>query len=153
MRGTVKVEGLRELDRQIARLKQGTAKGALRRSLRRSAQPMAELMSSLAPRDDDSAKHMADSVTITSKLSRRQAGLHRKMFADMRSAVELHVGPGPYPQAITQEFGTYFHPPQSFARPAWDQDRMAMLERLKADLWAEITRTINRAAARGTLVR
>jgi HK97 gp10 family phage protein len=147
---TVKVEGLREIDRQLTRLKEGTAKGALRRSLRRSAKPMADLMQANAPR---LSGNMADSVKITSKLSPRQASQHRKMFADMRSAVELHVGPGPYPQAITQEFGTYFHEPQPFVRPAWDADKMAMLERLKADLWSEITRTINRAAARGTLLR
>lgn len=149
MRTTVKFEGGRELERQLARLKVGTGKGAARRALRKSAKPMADLMIGAAPRDQND---LAESIAITSKLSPRQASAYRRMFPDMRSAVVLHVGPGPFPQAITQEFGTYFHPPQPFVRPAWDQDHMALLERLKVDIWAEITKTINRAQARGTLV-
>ena len=147
MRGTVKFEGGRELERQLERLKVGTGKGAARRALRKSAKPIAAIMEANAPR---LSGDLGDSIAVTSKLSSRQASQYRNMFPDMRSAVVLHVGPGPYPQAITQEFGTYFHDPQPFVRPAWDQDHMALLDRLKVDLWEEITKTVARAVKRGT---
>ena len=150
MRTTVKFEGGRELERQLERLKVGTGKGAARRALRKSAKPMADMMIAAAPRDTN---RLAESITITSKLSSRQAAVNRQMFPDMRNAVVLHVGPGTHPQAITQEFGTSFHPPQPFVRPAWDADHKALLDRLKVDLWDEITKTVNRAVARGTAVR
>lgn len=143
------VEGLAELDAQLERLKPGTAKGALRRVLRKSARPLAEKMAAGAPRGQGD---LAASIAVTSKLSRRQASMHRKMFRDDRASVEMFVGPGPLPQAITQEFGTWFHPPQPFVRPAWDEDQRAMLERIRQELWVEITKTIDRAAARGNLI-
>lgn len=146
---TFSMDGIDELDRQLEQLKTGTAKGALRRALRKSAQPMAALMQQNAP---VMSGNLAASIKITSRLSRRQAGLHRRMFRDERASVEMFVGPGPFPQAVTQEFGTYFHPPQPFVRPAWDQDHRALLDRLKAELWSEITKTINRAASRGNLI-
>lgn len=145
----VKIEGLRELEDQLARLRVGTGKGAARRALRKSARPLAEAMRNGAPR---LTGDMADSVTITSKLSSRQAAEFRQMFPGSRHSVILHVGPGPYPEAITQEFGTYFHPPQSFARPAWDADQLQLLDRLKVALWDEITKSVRRAEARGTTV-
>jgi CheY-like chemotaxis protein len=64
------------------------------------------------------------------------------------SLVELYVGPGQHPQAITQEFGTSFHPPQPFMRPAWDQTQRPMIEDIKRELWADIQRTAARAARR-----
>lgn len=150
MIGTVEFEGGREMELQLARLKQGTAKGAMRRALRTSAKPMAEMMANGARR---MSGDLANSVTITSKLSARQASLHRKMFSDQRSAVELSVGPGPNPQAITEEFGKFNQEPHPFVRPAWDADHMALLERLGQEMWKEITKAIGRAEKRGALVR
>jgi len=150
MIGKVDFEGGREMERQLARLKQGTAKGAMRRALRNSAKPMAELMKGGMRRDQGD---LADSVTITSKLSPRQASLRRRMFSDERSAIELSVGPGPLPQAITEEFGTVNQAPHASVRPAWDADHMALLDRLGREMWTEIEKTIGRAAKRGTLLR
>ena len=80
--------------------------------------------------------------------------------------VELFMGPtqaGTKEDAIkriVQEFGSgpRYHkktgkfvgisPPHPYMRPAWDQDRMAMLERLKRDLWAEVQKSVARASAR-----
>jgi HK97 gp10 family phage protein len=145
---TVKVEGLRELDQQLERLKAGTGKGAVRRALKKAAEPMAAKMRAGAPRKTGK---LAISVAVTSKLSRRQAGLHRKMFSDDRAAVEMFVGPGPL-TGIVQEFGTWFHPPQPFVRPVWDADQRALLDRLRAELKSEIDKAIARGAKRGTLI-
>lgn len=139
---TVKIEGLRDLEKQLEKLKTGTAKGALRRSLKKAAQPVADAASAMAPRKSGT---LAESVTVTSKLSRSQAGKHRRMFRNDRASVEMFIGPGNSPQAITQEFGTYFHPPQPFMRPAWDAESMATLKRLEDNLWTEITKAVQRA--------
>lgn len=61
------------------------------------------------------------------------------------------TGPGARDLAIkriAQEFGTRHHAAQPYMRPAWDQDRAAMLERLKVTLWAEVQKTVARAQAR-----
>lgn len=47
-----------------------------------------------------------------------------------------------------QEFGSIKQAPQSYMRPAWDQDREALLGRLKVEIWAEIRKAIVRAEKR-----
>lgn len=152
MKTTVKIEGLKELEQQLLRLKTGTAKGAVRRALKKAAEPMADLMRSLAPDDPSTANEdLVSSITVTSALSPRQKGMHRKMFKDDRAAVEMFIGPGPLPQARFQEFGNRHHAAQPFARPAFNSDVHAMLNRVSKEMRTEIEKTIARAAARGTL--
>jgi len=140
---TVKVEGLRDLEAALDDLSKSAGKGALRRALRTAAQPMADLAQSLAPRGD--TQTLAPSIAVSTKLSKRQAGLHRRMFRNERAAVEMFVGAGPLPSAHTQEFGTQHHRAQPFMRPAWDQDHRAMLDRLGKEMRAEIDKAIQRA--------
>lgn len=59
--------------------------------------------------------------------------------------MEMFVGPGGHPQAITQEFGTFFHPPQPFMRPAWAAEKGSILEDLAGDIWEEIEKAAKRA--------
>lgn len=144
---TVRLEGFAELERELERLgREATQKASLRRALRKSAEPMAAIAQSMAPRGDTNT--LARSVAVSTKLSKRQQGLHRRMFRNDRAAVEMFVGAGPLAAAHTQEFGTINHGPQPFLRPAWDQDRNAMLDRLKAEIWADIQRTVARAERR-----
>jgi hypothetical protein len=143
---TVKVEGFAELDRQLASLTKAAGKGVLRRSLKKAAQPMADLMQDLAPRGDTATDQLAESVMIGTRLSARQASLHRRMFRDDRASVEMFVGPGPDPAAWNQEFGNVNHGPQSFARPAWDREAMPTLDRLGNIMWEELEKSIVRAA-------
>lgn len=144
---TMRLDGFRELEQELARLGSHTTRRAsARRALRKTAQPMADLAQSLAPRGDTNT--LAPSISIGTKLSKRQAGMHRKMFRDDRAAVEMFIGAGPLSSAHTQEFGTIHHAPQPFLRPAWDQDQRAMLDRLKAELWADIERAVARAERR-----
>ncbi|WPY93160.1 HK97-gp10 family putative phage morphogenesis protein [Limimaricola variabilis] len=159
---TVKIEGLRDLERELAKLPKSTGKAALRRVLKKAATPLAEDMRSRAPTGDTATDDLADSIAVSTKLSTRQARLHRRMFRNDRAAVEMFVGPGPLPQAVYAEFGTAPHinkgryagtqhpgtAPQPFVRPAWDAQRGPMLARLRADLWAEIRKTVKRAEAR-----
>lgn len=150
MSTSIKLEGFKELDDALQALgKATTQKASLRRALRKAAEPMAEIASSNAPRGGTGT--LATSVSVSTKLSPRQAKLHRKMFRNDKAAVEMFVGAGPLPSAHTQEFGTIHNGPQPFMRPAWDQDQKVMLERLKTEIASDIEKTVaraNRKAAR-----
>ncbi|MEO9537207.1 MAG: HK97 gp10 family phage protein [Parasphingorhabdus sp.] len=142
---TVKLTGFKELEKELDRFSKATGKGVLRRALKKSAQPMADLMHDMAPRGETATDNLAESISVGTKLSKRQAGQHKKMFRDDRAAVEMFVGPGPDPAAWNQEFGNVNHGPQPFVRPAWDQDRMDLLDRLANEMWSELYKSIARA--------
>lgn len=147
MAQNVKIDGLRELEAALAGLPRATGKNVLRRVLKTRAEPIAEAMRSMAPDDPETGGNdLRSSIALSTRLSKRQAGLHRKMFRNDKAAVEMFVGAGPLPQAHLQEFGTVHHGPQPFARPAWDGGQSAMLDGIAKDLWAEI----EKAAARLT---
>ncbi|MCW1932615.1 HK97-gp10 family putative phage morphogenesis protein [Pararhodobacter zhoushanensis] len=147
---TVRLEGFAELERELERLgREATQKASLRRALKTSAEPMAAIARSLAPNDPATgAPDLANSIAVSTKLSKRQRSQHRRMFRDDRASVEMFVGPGPDPAAWNQEFGNINHRAQPFMRPAWDQDKDAMLDRLKREIWNDIQRTVARAARR-----
>ncbi|SDW78220.1 Bacteriophage HK97-gp10, putative tail-component [Roseicitreum antarcticum] len=143
----MKLEGFADLDRELQRLgKATTQKASLRRASKKALQPMAEIARGLAPRGVDG--ELAPSITVSTKLTKRQKGQHRKMFRNDKAAVEMFMGPGPDPAAWNQEFGNRNHLAQPYMRPAWDQDHKAMLDRLKAELWADIQKTLARAERR-----
>lgn len=144
---TVNISGLKELEKELDNLSKAAGKGVLRRALKKAAQPTADLASTLAPRDTG---RLAGSIIVGTKLDGRQAKIHKKMFRDDRAAVEMFVGPsyilgdgGRHGHLL--EFGTYKMSPQPFMRPAWDQDKRAMLDRLSDELWAELEKSIARA--------
>ena len=144
---TVKLEGFSDLAKELEALgKATTQKASLRRAMKKAAQPLADLAQGLAPVGD--TRRLAPSITVGTKLSKRQSKLHRKMFRNDRAAVEMFVGAGPLSSAHTQEFGTIHHAPQPFMRPAWDQDQGAMLERLKAEVATDIAKAVARAERR-----
>ena len=143
----MKLEGFQELDRELEKLSKAAGTGVLRRALKKSAEPMAELAASIAPVDDGDLKN---SITVSTKLDKDVARSHRRMFKNSRSAVEMFVGPsynlgagGRHGHLL--EFGTYKMSPRPFARPAWDQDKQNVIERLKKDIWAEIEKATARA--------
>jgi HK97 gp10 family phage protein len=143
----VRVDGLRELERALAELPKATGKNVLRRVLLKRGQPVADAMQAMAPDDPRTGgKDLKSSIGVSTKLSKRQAGLHRKMFANDKAAVEVFVGAGALPQAHLQEFGTAHHGPQPFARPAWDAGKGPLLDGLKDDIWAEIKKAAERLA-------
>ena len=147
---TVKLEGFAELDRALDNLSKAAGKGVLRRSLKRAAEPTAKLAQSLAP---VLTGKLQGSIIVGTKLDGRQAKMHRKMFRDDRSSVEMFVGPsylrgdgGRHGHLL--EFGTVKMPPQPFMRPAWDQDKMQMLDRLGTELAEQIEKSVKRARAK-----
>jgi hypothetical protein len=148
MSTSLKLEGFAALERELAQLaRPSPRKASARRALRAAAKPLAEIARDLAPRDP-SGGDLAASIAVSTKLSKRQARRHRRMFANDRAAVEMFVGPGPDPAAWNQEFGNIHHDAQPFLRPAWDQDQRALLDRLKVELWADIEKALTRARRR-----
>lgn len=147
---TFRVEGFRNLDRALEELeKLATRRAVARRALIKAAEPTAELMRLLAPDDPSTANYdLVESIGVGTRLSERQKRLHRRMFRNERAAVEAFVGAGPVPHAHLQEFGTEHHAPQPFARPAWEADKMAILQRLGREMWGEIRRTVERVRRR-----
>lgn len=144
----VKVEGLSDLLAGLQALPKAVARNALRRVLRKRAEPMAATMRGLAPDDPatPASKDLKGSIAVGTKLSKRQAKLHRKANRDDKQFAEVFVGPGPKPHAHLQEFGTVNHGPQPFARPAWDQHQDSILAGIRDDFWTEIDKAAKRQA-------
>ena len=146
---TVKLEGFKELERELERLSKAAGKGVLRRSLKKAAQPIASAANAMAP--VGASGEYAKSFSYSTKLNKRQSGLHRKMFRNDRAAVEGFVGTND-PAGVQQEFGNILHGPQPAMRPAWDQEGGPTLDRLGRILWEEFKKSVERAerkAARG----
>uniref|UniRef100_UPI00404707C9 HK97 gp10 family phage protein n=1 Tax=Yoonia sp. TaxID=2212373 RepID=UPI00404707C9 len=146
---TVSTSGLAELERNLDRLSKAAGKGVLRRSLKKSAEPMAVLANSLAPVGETG--NYSKSFSYGTKLTKRQGGIHRKMFRDDKAAVEGFVGTDD-PAGVQQEFGNQNHGPQPALRPAWDAEAKPTLDRLGRILWDEFEKSVARAdrkAAKG----
>lgn len=149
MAGKVSLEGFSDLDKALGEFTKATAKGVLRRVLLKAGQPMADTMKALAPDDPGTGGgDLKSSIGVSTKLSKRQARAHRKIFKNDKASAEAFVGPGPDPAAWNQEFGNVNHGPQPFARPAWDQHQRETLEMIKSELAAEIEKTAKRMAKR-----
>lgn len=141
------VLGLADLERVLLNLPRSTAKGVVRRTMTKAAEPMRDLMAKFAP--DDPATGAPDlhrSMAIGSKYSGGRGGVRR----EGKSEVAIYIGPtrDGYPQAVMMELGTFKDRAQPYARPAWDQDQMSMLERFAALQGQELDKTIARIRRR-----
>jgi len=145
----VKLTGFKELERELERLSKAAGKGVLRRGLKKAATPIADAANAAAPQGQSG--DYSKSFHYSTKLNRRQAGQHRKMFRNDKAAVEGFVGTND-PAGVQQEFGNQNHGPQPALRPAWDQESGPTLDRLGQELWTELKKSIARAerkAAKG----
>lgn len=139
---TIKIEGLRELDAALGKLPKAAAKAVLRRVLTEAGEPIARTARGLAPRDEF---HLYESIDVGTKLSRRQAGLHKGRGG--QAFQEMFVGTN-NPAGVQQEFGNERHGPQPFMRPAWDSKKGETLDYIATALWGEIAKTAARVAKR-----
>lgn len=112
IRASFKVEGLRQCEQALAELPKATSRNVVRRALMAAAAPIEKAAEERAPK---SSGRLERSITVGTKLSKRQRSKHRK-----QSPVEVFVGAGPLSWAHMQEFGTDRHGPQPFLRPAVD---------------------------------
>ena len=136
----MRLEGYREADRALGQLPKRTGKASLRRALKKTIGIFVEVAKSLAPVLTGDLRLKIGAGT---KLSRRQ---RRAMRGQRRSTVEIYAGPEASSKAIVQEFGSDDNPPQPYMRPAWDRTWRKMLDALKANIWADIRKTVERLA-------
>lgn len=146
MTAKVHIEGLRELEKALSELPRATGKNVLRRILRKRAEPLASDAQGKAADDPDTPGTRIQ-FRFGSKLTKRQAGIHKKMFKDDKAAVEIFVGQeGSGPAPVQQEFGNVNHGPQPALRPAWDAGKDALVDGYADDLWTEIDKAAKRLA-------
>lgn len=149
---SMKFDG-RELEKALAKLPQGTAKGVSRRAMKKELQPVASLANAFWPGADDNV------FRITSRVARRQmADSHAKRG---RTVLNMFVGaPGGAtgtPEAHLIEFGTGPRyqkngrftgsvSPTPMLQPAWDANKNQILAGLGKRLFDEIEKTVARRA-------
>lgn len=155
LRKTTYVEGLSELEDALEDLPAATARNVLRRTLIAAGQPIASHAARLVRRLTGT---LEKSHTVGTKLSRRQRAVHKLwaasvptekvggFFSKPDEATYVFVGPGPLPQAITEEFGKFDQAPHPSMRPAWDAEQNAALEAVKRGLRSEIDKATERLA-------
>ncbi|HMR51189.1 MAG TPA: HK97 gp10 family phage protein [Amaricoccus sp.] len=154
---TVKVEGLRETEAALAELGKSLGKGVLRRVAIKALQPFDSAWRGMAPDDPGTGgDDLRSSGGVSTRLSKRQAKLHRKAFRNDRASVEVFAGSNDA-AAVPLEFGTVERfqksgkavgavAPHPFVRPAWDGTKDAMPAAIGRDLWVEIEKAAARKA-------
>jgi HK97 gp10 family phage protein len=151
------VEGLKQLDEALGQLPRATGKNVLRRVGRKALAPVVDQAKAFVVRGTRDVKtkvgirkagSLLKSIKISSRLSKRQAAAHRKMFKDERASIELFAGPGALPHAHLNEFGGGNNRARPFLRPAWDGNVAKVLATIRADLGHEIMKAAKRLARR-----
>jgi HK97 gp10 family phage protein len=144
---TAKIQGFKELDRALGQLPKATAKNVLRRTLTKAAQPLDDDASSAAPFLTGGLQKSV--VTGTRLTASQKIGGPQMTASGWRSAaknyVEVHVGTR-FPKGMWQEFGTFKDPAQPWFRPAWESNKIKVLDAIKVTLGAEIEKAARRYA-------
>lgn len=147
MSANLRIEGFRDIERALAQLPRGTAKGIARRAMKKELKPVKETAEAFWP-------GASEAFHITSALKASQ----RPAVRESRSVTNMFVGSFE-PHAHLIEFGTgprYNRAgsyrgsvaPEPMLQPAWDMHKRQILAGLGARLWDEITKTIARRARR-----
>lgn len=137
-RQTVRIQGLKELEKALRTLPRATGKNVLKRALMKAAKPIEVAAEAAAPRLSGQLKK---SIIIGTKLTRSQKSKHPK-----QSAVEVFVGAGGLPQAHMEEFGGPNNSPAPYMRPAFDTKKQAAANMIKTELATELEKTRKRLA-------
>lgn len=161
---TMKVEGLKELDKALAELPKATARNVLVRALKKAAEPMRAAAAAKAP---VLTGKLRDSVVFTTKkpkyhdmgsvayyFAMRGGASKDEAAAAMRGArqqypnafAEVFMGPTRRKVGYWQEFGTVNMSPNPFMRPAWDAHKRKTVDVFSAILEAEIDKSAKRLA-------
>jgi HK97 gp10 family phage protein len=165
----VQLSGFKDLEEELGRLSKAVARNALTRAGTKALEPMARAARRLAPVDEGDLQESIDvGARVSNDVGRaafasvlQGGGTQAEAVAALRSArraasaeapfVELYMGPAAARnrneaiKAIAQEFGTSFHGPHPYMRPAFDAEAMPTLDRLKRELWEEVQKAVARA--------
>lgn len=140
MKTVVKVEGLRELDQALSQFTPTKRRAIGRVALDNAGEIVAKAARAKVPVDTGGLR---ESIDVSGTLSRRQKTEHTK-----QAEQERFVGPDSRPQGHLREFGGDGNAPQPFMRPAWDETRQEVLQRIQDELWVEIEKAAQAAARR-----
>ncbi|PHI31034.1 HK97-gp10 family putative phage morphogenesis protein [Budvicia aquatica] len=131
---TMKIEGLKDLERDLIALGEKVGTKVLREAGRAALQPVLLDMQTHAGYDGSSSgEHMRDSIKVRSTSKSKNPN----------TVVTLRVGPSKKHRmkAIAQEFGTIKQSPKAFIRPALDYNKMKVLRILAVEIREGITRS------------
>lgn len=140
-------------------------KATLKRALLKAGEPVAADARSRAPRSkrEGGKPHMADRITVSTTLSRRQrAG--SAGYATHDTEARVYIGAAPRGPAVLQEFGTGVRhhkngkstgavPAHPFMRPAWEAGKEKVLADFERMLWEQIEKSAERLARRTAKAR
>lgn len=154
----MKIEGLKELDKELEKLSRSAGRTVLRNTLKKAAQPIADAAQANAPEDEGRLKA---SITTSRKLNKSQAKAQRAWSAKNggKDASEIYIG-STDPKAHLIEFGTAprknggkfagtDHPgtsPKPFMRPAFEAKQGETIDIIKTELQQQIIKANARAA-------
>jgi HK97 gp10 family phage protein len=141
---TVKIEGLRELDRALAELPKATARNTIVRTLKKAAAPVRDAAQSNAPK---LTGELEQDIIIGTKLTKRQSSEVRragKSFAEVYIGTDLSRG-------MFTNFGTFKDPAQMWFDRAWAGTQDEALVTIKFELGTEIEKSAARLRKKGKL--
>lgn len=144
MKTTVKVEGLRELDVALSQFTPTKRRAIGRVALDNAGEITAKAARALVPVDTGGLR---ESIDVSGTLSKAQKSEHTKAAEQ-----ERFIGPDNRPAGHLREFGGDGNPPAPYMRPAWDQTKEQVLDRIGDELWIGIEKAAKaaaRKAARG----
>jgi hypothetical protein len=131
----LRIEGFDDVDRRLVRLDSMTDVEALKDIGIDALEPVADTARALVRRRTG---RLANSIHAGDQLSPAQSALHYPE----PGTVEVYAGPGPLPQAITEEFGTVHEGAHPYMRPAWDSRVSDVQDRLQNGLGKRLDRIV-----------
>lgn len=132
-----------------------TIRAAMRRELRKAALPTLEMAKRNAPAEKG---WMREGISLTGTLARRQRRGGKYARSNDTNTVQMFLGAKPKGPAVLNEFGTgpRYHkktgkfvgaaPAQPFLRPAWESDKMNVLDRFTRGIGPALEKAAKRAA-------
>jgi hypothetical protein len=145
----VEFKGGKELEAALGQLEQGAARRTAERALKLAAQPIRDAW---AGGVDIEKGDLQRSIKIGKRAQTRATRKFRKGAG--QDIVETYIGidaseapDGRLPiYAYIEEFGSNEQAANPAGRNAWEGQKMTAFNRLADDLWAEISKTAERAA-------
>ena len=138
MKVRVRMEGLRELDAALSQFTPTKRRSIGRKALDEAGEITAKAARALAPVDSGALR---ESIDVSGTLARSQKSEHVKAAEQ-----ERFIGPDNRPQGHLREFGSDGNAPEPFMRPAWDQTKGQVLDRISDELWVGIEKAVTAAA-------
>ncbi len=147
---TFSAMGFKELEAELAKMKNPTARGVGRRAMRKALKPVQDTANAFWPGASNEA------FRTSSRVKRNQPQpedtptlLHMFVGSPEPHAHLLEFGTGPRTQTSTGRY-TGFVSPLPMLQPAWDMNNAKVLDELRDILGAEIKKTFARIAARAS---